>query len=122
MTDESAGPKKAVKKRVRPYPFDGSVEVNAVKKPLEIMHLTQNGFIARLKQGLVFVGEYYQAILELPVSHNFVNNKVRVIKTYDRAVDPKKGLVDRMAEFHFEALSDQHKKYILEFLAAIGQK
>ena len=114
--------KTIVHKKVRPYPFEGSVELNTVKRGVEVMHITTGGFIARLKNGLVSVGERYQAVLEMPVFHNFVNTPVRVIKTYDRAVDPKKHRVDRMAEFHFENLTDDHRQYIVTFLTAIGQK
>lgn len=111
-----------VKKKVRPYPFEGTLEVNAAKRGIEVVHLTTGGFIAKMKAGMVFVGEHYQVVIELPVSHNFVNTPVRVMKTYDKSVDAKKHIVDRMAEFHFENLTDDHRKYILTFLTAIGQK
>src|ERR1700712_86769 len=83
-----------VKKKIRPYPFEGTIELNTVKRQLEVIYITPAGFIAKLKNCIISVGEHYQAVMELPVSHNFVNSPVRVIKTYDRAVDPKQHLVD----------------------------
>jgi hypothetical protein len=110
------------KKKVQPYPIAGTLELNAIKRNVEVVHLTAEGFIAQMVNGMVSVGEYYQVVFELPVSHNFVNSSVRVIKTYDRSVDPKKGTVDRMAEFHFKGLTDGHRQYILAFLSTIGQQ
>lgn len=110
-------------KKVKAYPFDANFDVNGVKKPIEVIYLTPTGFLARLKgPSMVFVGEHYQTVFELPVAHTYVNAQVRVIKTYDRSVDPKAKLVERMAEVHFEALSEDHRKNILSFLSAIGQK
>ena len=57
-----------------------------------------------------------------PGGYDHVNGRVRVIKTYDRFVNPMRHHVERMAELHFELLSDDHKENILSFLAAIGQK
>ena len=116
-------PQPVIKKKVKPYPFAATLEVNGAKKVVEVMFLSPNGFIARLKNpAIVQVGEYYQTVFELPVSHSFVNTQVRVMKTYDRSTDAKTLVIDRMAEVHFETLSEDHRKNILSFLSAIGQK
>jgi hypothetical protein len=116
-------PVKTVKKKIRPYPFDADLDVNGAKKPVEIIYISAAGFLARLKAtAMVFVGEYYHTAFELPVMGTFVNVQVRVIKTYDKSIDPKSKKVERMAELHFETLSDEHKKNILNFMATIGQK
>ena len=113
----------AVKKKVRPYPFEAAIELNGAKKSIDVVFLSPGGFIARLRAStMVFVGEHYKAVFELPVAHSWVNAQIRVIKTYDKSLDLKAKAVERMAEFHFEVLSDEHKKNILSFLSAIGQK
>lgn len=112
-----------VRKKVRPYPFDGELEVNAQKTQIEIIYMTTSGVIARLKTPVILkVGEYRQIAFTIPVSQHQVSTRVRVIKTYDRSVDPKKLAVERMVEVHFEALATEQKKNILSFLGAIGQK
>lgn len=125
MSDNRGGrqPKEPVrKKRVQPYPFPGELETNGVKKQVHVAHVTPLGFLARLGPGvMVFVGEYYHVVMELP-NHTYVNTEARVVKTYDRSLDPRAIKVERMAEFHFETLSEDHRKNILSFMAVIGQK
>lgn len=67
---------------------------------------------------ILVVGNIHQAIFDLPVSHDLIDNPVRVIKTYDRSLD---GTVQRLAEVHFESLSEAKKKHIYSFLRAIRQ-
>jgi len=112
-----------VRKKVRPYPFDGELEANAQKTPIEIIYLSASGVIARLKnKAIMAVGDYRQITFEIPVSHHQVVTKARIIKTYDRSVDAKALVVERMLELHFEALTTEQKKNILSFMGAIGQK
>lgn len=112
-----------VRKKVRPYPFEGELEVNAQKTQIEIIYMTTSGVIARLKTPVILsVGEYRQITFSIPVSQYQVMTQTRVIKTYDRAVDPKTRTVERMVEVHFESLTSEQKKNILSFLGAIGQK
>lgn len=97
--------------------------MNGAKKPIEVIFLTSDGFIAKLKtNSMLTVGEYYQTVFELPAMQTYVNAQVRVIKTYDRSIDPKAKIVERMAELRFGTLNPDHKKNILSFLSAIGQK
>ena len=69
----------------------------------------------------VHVGGHYQAVFELPTLREFINTPVRVLKTYDKAVDSKVTKVERMAEFHFDKLIDDHRARITHFITAIGQ-
>jgi hypothetical protein len=110
------------KKKIAAYPFAVTVELNAVKKNLEVIHLTPMGFLAKLKGTIVHVGQHYKSDFELPVLHDLITSQVRVMKTYDRSLDPKQHLVERMAEFQFETLTSEGKKSIVAFLSAIGQK
>ncbi len=112
---------KVVKKKVRPYPIEANLDANGLKKPVEVIYVTAMGCIVRLKAQMVFVGEYYQITFELPVLKEFINTQVRVLKTYDKALDPKQKIVERVAELHFQALSNDHKSRIVAFITAIGQ-
>ena len=122
----SEGPKAkavVVKKKVRPYPFEAALEANTIKKPVDVIFLDPKGLILSLRAGhFVSVGEYYTVIFELPVMKQFVNTQVRVFKTYDKAVDLKKHGVERLAELHFEKLTDEHRIRIASFIRAIGQR
>lgn len=117
---KTRAPKKVTK--VKAYPLDGTLEINGVKKPLQIMLLNQQGLVAKVDQALVYVGERYQIQIQLPVSRFPVVSKVRVIKTYDKAVDPKVKTIDRMAEFHFEEIPKEYMNRITAFLSEIGQE
>lgn len=110
-----------VVKKVKPYPIAAVLEVNAVKKPLEIQHLTLDGVRAHLTGPLVFVGEYYQLRFEIPVSHKEIVAQVRVLKTYDKAINPKEHKIERFAELYFQNLTEPQKNAIGAFLSAIGQ-
>jgi hypothetical protein len=113
---------KLVKRKVRAYPIEATLEVNAEKKPIEVVFLAPAGLIAVLHTLFVQVGDHCTISFELPVLNRFVTTPVRVLKTYDKAVNPKEHIVERMAEFHFQKLTDEHKAHILSFLSAIGQK
>lgn len=112
-----------VKKKVKPFPFDGTLEHNAQKKPVEVLSLTKIGCIVRLRGNLIVqVGSFHNIYFEIPVSHEMVNTPVRVLKTYDKALDPKELKVERWAELHFQNLTSEHRSRIVAFLAAIGQE
>jgi hypothetical protein len=113
---------KVVKKKIRPYPIEANLEMNALKKPVEVILINPKGCIVRLKSQMVTVGEYYQLIFELPVLKEFINTQVRVLKTYDKSIDPKEKKVERLSELHFQALSSEHKARIVAFMSAIGQE
>jgi len=111
-----------IKKKVKPYPFEGTLEINAQKTPIEVMYLNTKGAIIRLKKQILHVGEYYQVAFEIPVSHVFINTQVRVLKTYDKALDIKEKTVERLAELHFQELTKEHRSRIVVFMNTIGQK
>lgn len=111
-----------VKKKVRPYPFPATLEHNALKKEVEIVFLSVKGAIVRLRSQLVSVGEYYQITFEIPAMRDFVSTQVRVLKTYDKALDIKEKTVERLAELHFQDLTAEHRSRINAFTAAIGQE
>lgn len=109
-------------KKVKPYPFQGTLDVNGAKVSIEIQYLSTQGFLANLKNQMAVVGQHYQVNFELPVLNNLILSPVRAIKTYDRVVDPKLHLVERLAEFHFQGLTEESTQHIVAFLNAIGQK
>ena len=111
-------------KKVSPYPFSAQLEVEAKKLNLQVRKITLQGFIANLPpKGFVKVGEVYKTTMELPVLSNWVNAKVKVMKTYDQFKDEQNptSRVDRFAEFHFIEISDDHKVNINSFITAIRQ-
>ncbi|MGE0526167.1 MAG: hypothetical protein AB7G93_17710 [Bdellovibrionales bacterium] len=114
-------PVKIVKKKIKPYPIEAVLEANALKKTVEIMYLTAQGAVVRLGTQMVFVGEYYQTQFQIPVMRESIRSQCRIIRTFDRAVDPKNGVVERLAEFHFQNLTPEHKERIVSFTKAIGQ-
>ena len=117
MADE-----KPVITKVKAYPMPATLDLNGVKKPAEVLYLTTLGAMVRLPHQMVFVGEYYQLYFELPVVNEDVNTQVRIIKTYDRSVNPKEALVERVAELHFQNLSQEHRARIASFTSAIRQE
>lgn len=105
-------------KRIRPYPFQAMIDQN---KPVDVVYLTQTGFLALVKSAVVSVGEHHEVHFNIPVLKYAVTARTRVLKTYDKSIDPKAHKVERMAEFHFENLDDIQRNNILSFLSAIGQ-
>jgi hypothetical protein len=110
-----------VVKKVRPYPFPGELMMGAQKSPVEVIYVGQIGLIAKLSNQILHVGAYHQIVFDLPVSRERFDVKVRVLKTYDKSTDPKQVKVERMAEFHFQGLTQEQQKSIVAFLTAIGQ-
>lgn len=104
------------------FPLEGTVEINGAQKPMQIMMLNQRGLVAKVNQTVLFVGEHYQIQFQLPISRFPVISKVRVMKTYDKAVDPKVKAIDRMAEFHFEDIAKEYMNRITAFLTEFGQE
>jgi DNA-binding cell septation regulator SpoVG len=111
-----------VVKKVKPYPIAAEVTIGAQKKPTEIIYLGTAGVIIKVNTMIMHVGEFYQISFNLPVSNeHFEALQVRVLKTYDKSIDPKKLKVERLAEFHFQSLTKEQRKSIVAFIAAIGQ-
>jgi hypothetical protein len=113
--------KEAPKKKIKPYPFEGRITTPGGLKPFEVLMLSKDGVIARVNTLMLHVGDHYQIQFELPVLGRSVFTQVRIMKTYDKALDDRARKVERMAEFRFEKLSDDHKNYITSFLTAVGQ-
>ena len=113
---------KVVKKKVKPYPFAATLELNAIKTPVEVVFVSLKGSIVRLAKQIVHVGEFYQMTFEIPVSHELISTQVRVLKTYDKVLDIKEKSVERLAELHFQDLTNEHRTRINAFTAAIGQE
>ena len=113
---------KVVRKKVRPYPFMATLDPAGVKKPIEVLLVDKIGLMAKVNAQILHVGTYYQIEFELPALRQSVLAQVRVLKTYDKAINPKEHVVERIAEFHFSKLSDEHKSHIVAFMKAIGQK
>jgi hypothetical protein len=108
-----------IKVKVKPYPFAATLEKEGAKLQVSVVYVSPKGILAVMGPQFVHVGDYHQIIFELPVLGEFINTQVRVLKTYDRSLDGHK--VERMAEFHFQKLSDEHKNRIVQFMAAIKQ-
>ena len=116
----SAAKKETVKK-VKPYPITATLELNSLKRDVEIIYVTTLGAVIRVVNGMVFVGEYYQLAFQIPVTRESIVTQVRVLKTYDKVLSPEAKAVERGAELHFQALTPEHKSRIVAFIKAIGQ-
>ena len=112
------------KRKVKAYPFVGTVLIGATPTslPMEIIYVSEQGLIACVKKQILQVGAYCQVQFEVPVLNDFVLAQARVLKTYDKALDGKGHLVQRMVEFHYINLSEEHRNRIVSFVTAIGQK
>ncbi len=119
MSDQQA---KIIKKKVKPYPFDAFFEINAQKTPVEVIFLNNKGMIVRLKNQILHVGAILQISFEIPVAKHSIVTEVRVLKTYDKTLDLKEKTVERLAELHFQQLTNTHRSRINQFMAAIGQE
>lgn len=123
MSSDAKNPKPTViVKKVSPYPFEGTIEQGGQKKPFSVMKLTTDGMIVRVDKVFVNVGEHYKIYFEIPVSRDSISVQVRVMKTYDKSVNPKVNVIERMAEFRFENLDSLHLQKIRHFIASIGQQ
>jgi hypothetical protein len=111
------------KRSIRPYPIPSQLESGGVKVPVEIVRLNLLGAIIKLHEKIVHVGEHYNLEFQLPVLHaQVVVAATRVLKTYDKALNPKEHKVERMAELHFQKLTEEQREHILTFIRTIGQK
>jgi hypothetical protein len=111
-----------VKKKVRPYPFEATLELNALKMPVEIIFVSEKGSIVKLANHIVHVGQFYQMTFKIPVNHDIINVQVRILKTYDKVIDIKENSVERLAELHFQDLTKRDRSRINAFTTAIGQE
>jgi hypothetical protein len=118
---KTAAQQPVVKKKIKPYPFEGMIDYAGQKKPISVLFVNKEGLIANVTGVFVRVGEHYKLQFEVPVIARSVLTDARVMKTYDRALDAKGSKVERMAEFRFAKLSEDHKEYISTFIATIGQ-
>lgn len=111
-----------VVRKIKPYPIPCEITIAAQKKPMEIIYLGTQGVIVKLNNLILHVGEYYQISFKLPVLNEpFEAIQIRVLKTYDKSIDPKQLKVERLAEFHFQSLTKEQRKSIVAFITAIGQ-
>ena len=116
--DDSRGP---TVKKISPYPIESQITVPGGPKAIHIIKLTKEGALARTDKVLLKVGEYYQINFVLPVFKVAITAKVRILKTFDKSINPKDHVIERMAELHFEGLDPNFQKHIVAFLSAIGQ-
>ncbi len=119
MPNKSNG--RAIKVKVKPYPFSGELEQAGAKSSINILYVSTLGFVAGLGSQFVKVGDRYMVSFVLPTFDQSIMCSVRVVKTYDRSLENSAQKVERMGEFHFEKLTDEHKARIVSFMAAIGQ-
>ena len=140
-------------KKVSPYPFDGQLELDGNKLPLQVDKITHKGFLAHVGPALIKAGREGKVTLQLPVHSTWVIASVKVVKTYDKmapkevasaknkfksaapvATNPapnaatkvetplSKLKIERIVEFFFLNLSEDHKANINKFTSAIGQE
>ena len=110
---------KVIVQKVKPYPFEASLEQEGKKISGDILKLTLKGFIMDMKRSLVMVGQEYLVVFEVPVLREYIRCKCKVIKTYDQSME---GVgTQRRSEMHFLGLDEEYQGRIKKFLSAIGQ-
>ena len=107
-------------KKVKPYPIVAQLAGPSGAGPGQILKLVMKGFIVDMQSKVLKVGDIYQVTFELPVLRVVIDQFAKVMKTYDR-VNSGSQAIERLAEFHFTALSDEQTKKIYSFLTAIHQ-
>ncbi len=118
--------KKVKIKKVSPYPIEVSLKgeepasING-----KILKVTSLGFFADLAGKIFHLNTIYEVSFELPGIKRHILTKCKVIKYIDRSVpaegSAKATKVERLCEFHFLALSDEHNKRIEDFCRLIRQ-
>jgi hypothetical protein len=115
-------PQGTIKKKVSPYPFEGSLEVEGKRFTIHVRRLTLKGIIADVGANVVKVGDEYKAVFALPVLKSVIVAQVKIMKIFDQFRDQTiKGGIDHMAECRFLAIGENSKECISKFLTAIKQ-
>jgi hypothetical protein len=119
---KSSGDKVVIKK-VMPYPFTASLELGARKMVVQVMKITTRSVLVDPGAGILQVGETWKLVADLPGRSGLVSDEVKIMKTYDRAVDSKTPQlrVERMAELLFLKLADLSRRNIQHFASLIKQ-
>ncbi|RME15712.1 MAG: hypothetical protein D6797_06040 [Bdellovibrio sp.] len=112
-------------KKVPAYPIEGVFTGEGLGGPLvgQIIKLTQRGLFANFSSLSVKSGKEYTVSFSLPVLKYSFNEKVKVMKVYDRfEVLPQGRKVIRLAEMHFISMTPEGRKKIREFILQIRQE
>ncbi|MCB0367086.1 MAG: hypothetical protein H6624_10845 [Bdellovibrionaceae bacterium] len=113
-----------VRKKVSPYPIDLNVQREGKVVTMKILKLTERGMIVDTTGIILKVASSLpEASFTIPLTEVVIAGPLRVIKNYDRTlIDGEKNRsVQRLTEFHFLQLSDQHRQEIRGFLVRIKQ-
>jgi hypothetical protein len=131
-------------KKVKAFPIAGQLKTSAAAFPIQVVKLTQLGFLAEITASMLQPGEKFESIFELPVLHRPINEQVVLIKLYNQwggnlaAMSPaatgstapappansettnsgvsSSPAVLRLIEVHFVALSESGRGNIVNFL------
>ena len=107
-------------KKVKPYPIPIQMMSGPTAIHGQIIKLVLKGFMVDTLGKVIKVGAVLQVSFELPVTHNVITQNVKVMKTYDRT-NLQNHSIDRIAECHFTAISDDQQTDIYTFLQLIRQ-
>ena len=107
--------------KVKPYPIATHMQVGPVAMQGQIIKLVLKGFMVDTQGKVLKVGTVMQINFELPVVKAPIAQTVKVMKTFDRP-NPQTKAIDRIAECHFMALSDEQQQNIYQFLQKIRQE
>lgn len=107
--------KKPPVKRVKVYPFQGTIEVAGAPKPVQIVLVSAVGVMVQAGEVPIFVGRNYKMSFQLPTSEAVIQSEVKAVKTFSRAVAIG---VERMAELHFLGMPYEIRSQIQTFLMA----
>lgn len=108
-------------KKVKPYPIPVQIAAaGATPFQGQIVRLVLKGFMVDMQGKVLKVGSLLQVNFELPVLKVAIAQNVKIMKTYDQTNPQTRG-IDRIAECHFTALSDEQQNNIYTFLQTIRQ-
>lgn len=110
-----------VKKKVKPYPFDGVLTGQAVM-PCKVLKLTLRGLLVDTGGAQLHIHDKLKVAFEIPHYKDRIESEVVVVKFYDKfsgSIENKK--IERWDELHFIKLTTDFKLKIERFLKAIKQ-
>lgn len=114
-------------KKVRAFPIPVNLTLGAAGTspaappiPMNIVKLTQQGFLAETQVASMKLGEKGQVQFEIPVSHDAINEACVIVKHYSHWVEKDGGQVPGfLIEAHFHQLSEAALKKITSFLSSL---
>lgn len=111
-------------KKVPPYPIEVQVPWEGKIAMMKILKLTERGAIVDTLGAILPVGAIIENIrFVLPTTEIAIMGPMKVMKNHDRVLGDRKAnqTIQRLSEFQFVKLSEDHQNEIRRFLVRIKQ-